>query len=138
MSRRPSSYTTKQGKAVLACLESQKGAHVTAAQIAEHLEQAGVSIGRTTIYRQLERLSRDGRVRKYAIDGAGACFQYADGCGDMGEHFHLKCEGCGEVVHLNGGMLPGITQDIRNNYEFEVDVNKTVFYGRCGTCVRPV
>lgn len=137
MSKRPSNYTTKQSEAVLAYLEAQKGSHVNAAQIVEHFEEADISIGRTTIYRQLEKLVRDGKVQKYVIDStSGACFQYSDERGNTNEHFHLKCENCGEVIHLEGKILPGVVQNILHQYEFEVNVNKTVFYGKCKACLR--
>lgn len=137
LSRRPSNYITKQSAAVLAYLESQKDSHMTAAQVVEHFEESDVLIGRTTIYRQLEKLVRGGKVRKYVIDGtSGACFQYIDEKENKAEHFHLKCENCGEVFHLYGEILPGVTKNIRNKYEFEVNVNKVIFYGKCSACLR--
>lgn len=132
MGGRPSTYTTRQGEAVLAYLASQKGRHVTAAQVAEHL---GNIIGRTTVYRQLDRLVREGRLRRYMLDeAAGACFQYVEENEGAGEHFHLKCEACGKLIHMDGKALPDVTGGILQHYAFEVDVNRTVFYGRCRAC----
>lgn len=135
MSQRSSNYTTKQSEAVLTYLKTQKGNHVTAGQVVKHFEEIGVSIGRTTIYRQLEKLVQEGKVKKYVIDSvSGACFQYSDECENQDEYIHLKCENCGVVIHLNGENLPDVAQNIRNKYDFEINVNKTVFYGKCKNC----
>ena len=135
MGDRPANYTTKQGEAVLAFLQSQTGKHFTAARIEAHIAEAGVTIGLTTIYRNLDRLAREGKVRKYCIDeNTATCYQYVEesDCNDV--HFHLKCEKCGELIHTNGKSLPGIARSIRNDYGFEINVGHTVFYGVCGTC----
>jgi Fur family ferric uptake transcriptional regulator len=135
VSGRPANYTTKQGEAVLAYLRAQTGEHVTAARIAAHFAQNGAAIGRTTIYRQLDRLVREGRVQKYVVsETAAACYQYADGAACAGVHYHLKCDQCGELIHTREGVLPDIARDIQDGYAFEIDVNRTVFSGVCGGC----
>jgi len=132
---RSSTYTTKQGQAILAYLRTQGGKHLTAAQIEAHLSEGGTAIGRTTVYRQLDKLVRQGLVRKYLLDGsAGACFQYAGEDAQAKEHFHLKCEGCGKLIHLDSGAMSDVEKGILAAYAFEVDVGKTIFYGRCRTC----
>ena len=56
-------YTTKQQQAVLRCLE-QHAAPMSAADLAEALRAEGSPVGLATIYRQLEKLERAGRVHK--------------------------------------------------------------------------
>ena len=135
MTRRPSTYTTKQGKAILCYLIAQKGRHLTAAEITEHFASGEIILGRTTVYRQLDKLVSRGMIRKYNLDeNSGACFQYVDEDEDTKEHFHLKCEGCGELIHVDGGAMPYVEKVFLTNYAFEVDVGKTVFYGKCRAC----
>lgn len=137
LSRRPSNYTTKQGEAVLAYIRSLKDRHVTASEIVEHFEKNDVSIGRTTIYRQLEKLVQDGKVRKYSFDlSAGACFQYVDECKFCEEHYHMKCENCGKIIHLQDEIMSAVAAHILRVHEFEVNVMKTVFYGKCRSCIQ--
>ena len=134
MGKRPSNYTTKQGEAVLALLQSRANSHLTVAQIETCFAENGVSVGRTTLYRQLDRLIREGRVKKYIVDENAACYQYTDEtvCADI--HYHLKCGKCGKLIHMDGKTLPDIARGIRDVYDFEIDVNRTVFYGACRTC----
>jgi Fur family ferric uptake transcriptional regulator len=107
--KRPINYNTKQCEAVLAYISSLGGSHVTAAQIVEHFENEEIAISRTTIYRNLEKLTQSGKLRKYNIDEvSGACFQYVDKNIECHEHFHLKCDSCGELLHLQCETLDGI------------------------------
>ncbi|MDR2197139.1 MAG: transcriptional repressor [Coriobacteriales bacterium] len=133
MGKRPSRYTTRQGEAIRAYLKSQHSRYLTAAQIAAHFE---VSIGRTTVYRQLDKLVREGLARKYSMgDGSPARFQFVAERKDAGEHYHLVCGECGELVHLEAEELAEVSNGILREYAFAVDVSKTVFYGTCGQCV---
>ncbi|MDR1021496.1 MAG: transcriptional repressor [Synergistaceae bacterium] len=134
---RPTRYSTAQGKATLEYLASLEGGHVTAAQVAEHFGDAKPSIGLTTVYRHLERLVESGLVRKFFVDGASsACYQYAAGDDNCSEHFHLKCESCGALLHLECGMLDEIQRHVRAEHAFLINKNKMVFYGKCADCMK--
>ena len=132
MTNRVATYTTKQRKAILNYLKEHSQTHPSAAQIAKHFERGEVTIGRTTVYRQLDKLVREGLIQKYILDnGTGACFQFISEEDGAVQHFHLKCEECGKIIHLGGEFLPSVTKGILSKYSFEVDVAKTIFYGRC-------
>lgn len=134
---KPAVYKTKQQSAILAYLIALDGGHVTVAQIAEHFKFSGLDIGLTTIYRQLEKLIDSGLVRRYSIDGSGAaCFQYIGQSKSCESHFHLKCENCGCLIHLECGFLDEIHTHVLNSHDFDINSNKTVFYGKCSECVR--
>ena len=53
-------YTTKQQKAVLDCLSERADSPVSAAAIVDALREQGEHIGIATVYRQLEKLERQG------------------------------------------------------------------------------
>ena len=134
--KRSADYKTKQRDAILKFIESLEDAHVTAAQIAEHFEKEGVAIGRTTIYRHLERLTERGELRKYTTDGvSGACYQSVSDGRDCEIHLHLKCEGCGELKHMECDTFNEIKHHVFSHHDFEVDAYKTVLYGKCGDCL---
>ena len=135
--KRPASYKTKQHKAILGYVASLGGAHVTAAQIAGRFESAEFSIGRTTVYRHLEKLTESGKLRKYTIDGvSGACYQYVSGAEGCGTHLHLKCEACGELRHLECETLSEIQRHVFDEHNFQVNAMKTVLYGKCAGCLQ--
>ncbi len=133
---RPANYNTKQSEAILDYIVSLDSAHVTAAQIVEHFARERVAIGRTTIYRHLDKLTAKGKVRKYTSDGAsGACYQYMDGAKECHVHLHLKCEDCGELLHLDCQALGHLEQHVLDEHSFQVNTAKTVLYGKCNHCL---
>jgi Fur family ferric uptake transcriptional regulator len=131
---RAANYKTKQLEAVLNYVVSHKNTHVTAAQIAEFFEKGENRIGRTTVFRSLDKLTESGKVRRYITDGtSGACYQYAED-ENCHSHFHLKCEDCGKLLHLECDKLNGLENHISSSHAFRINMMKTVFYGTCGNC----
>lgn len=128
-------YHTKQREAVLACVLSFDSVHVTAAEIIDFFKENEKPIGRSTIFRHLDKLTADGTIRRYTVDGiAGACYQYIGDKENCRAHLHLKCEVCGALQHLECETLDEIKQNVLNKHSFEVDALKTVLYGICTDC----
>ena len=129
-------YKTKQSREILSCLDYYRGTHVNVPMISRYLEDQGHPVSVATIYRHLEKLEKDGLVRKFIVDGkAGACFQYV---GEAAEHcchhYHLKCEKCGRLIHLECETLDSLGEHMRKDHGFAVNSMKTVFYGICENC----
>jgi Fur family ferric uptake transcriptional regulator len=117
-------------------MKSLGGSHATVTQIARHFEDAEEVIGQTTIYRHLERLTARGKLRKYVLhEGKSACYQYIDDETNCREHFHLKCEICGSLIHVDCDFLDEIEGHFRSSHDFQINKLKTVFYGTCKECV---
>ncbi len=136
MTQRPVSYKTKQGEAVLNYLMKQKEEYVTAVQIVKYFESIGCDISRTTVYRRLERLVKEGKVQKYSFDGIrAACFQYIRRKQGNTDCYHLKCESCGEIFTLECTEVNHISRHIFENHAFRVNNSKIVFYGKCEVCL---
>ena len=134
---RPANYNTKQSEAILNYIMSLDGAHVTAAQIVLHFEKEEIPIGRTTIYRHLDRLTEIGKVRRYTTDGiSGACYQYVNDVEGCDSHLHLKCETCGELLHLECEALDELQQHVIDIHAFRINALKTVLYGQCEACIK--
>lgn len=135
--QRPAYYNTKHSKVILAYLASEKEIFLTAAQIEEHLHKEQVVISRPTVYRQLEKLVSDGKIRKYTFDGSTvSCFQYVDPNEDERELYHLKCEVCDEVLPLKCDEVFHVARHILETHDFQVNDSKTVFYGKCRLCLQ--
>ena len=58
-------YKTKQMTEILTFLKSVQGRHVTVNEICDFFREKGISVGTTTIYRQLEKMVKEGLVAKY-------------------------------------------------------------------------
>ena len=128
-------YRTRQRDLILQFLMQHGDAHLCAEDLVEYLRQQGSPVGRATIYRALERLVNDGVVRKYPVEGAGACYQYV-GRQDCRNHFHLKCTCCGALYHVECDYLDTVQRHIYEHHRFSIDQTKTVFYGICADCAQ--
>lgn len=131
------SYKTKQRELILRYITSCASAHFSADDVVEHLRTQGAPVGKSTVYRYLDKLVESGTVRRFYLgEGMGACYQYAGGDCGCQEHFHLKCLRCGKLIHLECGYLCDIRQHIFSEHRFSIDNSKTVFYGICGDCAQ--
>ncbi len=128
-------YKTKQKQAILNFLKNNRDNHVTVNDISVYLENNNCHVGITTIYRYLDKLLEQGTVRKYTVDNStSACFQYVDPSKTCHEHFHLKCEVCGKLIHLHCSHISELCSHIFNDHGFKPDMMRTVFYGICSVC----
>ena len=135
--KRSVNYKTKQFDAIVNYIVSLDRAHVTAAQIAGHFNSDGASIGRATIYRHLDKLTENGKLRKYNTDGvSGACYQYVENKDNCHIHLHLKCESCGALQHSECEEFNDVRRHVFDSHDFEVNALKTVLYGKCGECLK--
>jgi Fur family ferric uptake transcriptional regulator len=127
-------YNTKQRDFLTGFFRSNPGECFTIEETFRRAVDGGVTIGRTTVYRNLGKLARDGVILKHILPSGGACFQYLDSGAEDGEHYHLFCTVCGNVTHLECGHLNGLSKHMSKEHGFCFDKQKTVFYGRCGKC----
>ena len=128
-----SRYNTRQRDLILEFLQTNKSRHLTAEEIAEGLR--GQRVGKSTVYRTLDLLIREGSVRRFFIeDGASACFQYAPPDGACKMHYHLKCYNCGALFHVECEFLDQVEAHIFERHGFQIDNSKTVLYGVCQDC----
>jgi Fur family ferric uptake transcriptional regulator len=135
--KRPPQYQTRQGQLILDYMKTLGGSHVTVNQLVSRFAAAGeTGISQTTIYRRLEKLLAQGKIRKYFLsDGEGACYQYVEEDQSCQEHFHLKCEVCGDLIHADCELLDTINEHLLADHDFRINALKTVLYGTCKKCL---
>ena len=129
-------YKTKQQDLLFSYIREMKGKHFTAEDVRTHFEEKQISIGIATIYRQLEKFVSEGLIQKYFIDDhSAACFEYAgEECNANEQHFHLKCELCGRLIHLECDELVELGGHLKAEHGFVINPLRTVFYGLCTDC----
>lgn len=131
---RAAKYQTKQKDAIKNYLISLGGGHFTVNQVVDYFERSETPIGMTTVYRYLDRLVQEGNVKKYYFDNqSGACYQLLMDQKSP-QHYHLKCECCGRLIHLQCEYIEKMKQHIGQDHQFQIDSGKTVFYGICQDC----
>lgn len=129
-------HNTKQKSIILDCLEHHRN-HITAEEIINLLYSQGVKVGRATVYRYLRELEESGKVRKYTLGEKNiAYYQYTGEDSSCHGHYHLMCDACGKLEHLDHSVAEAFAKSARESFGFEIDCSKTVFYGKCRDCVK--
>lgn len=129
----PVHHNTKQ-KAIITDVLKDNRNHVTAEDIFNLLSQRGEKVGRATVYRFLRELEENGNVRKYTLGEKNtAYYQYIENS-DCHGHYHLMCDLCGKLEHLDHSVADAFAKSALESYGFVIDCTKTVFYGKCKEC----
>ncbi len=128
-------YATEPRKLILEYIKQTQGRHITADDVLFALSGDGCRIGKATIYRYFEKLTEQGVIRKYApVDGLSACYEYVGESACCKNHYHMKCDVCGSLFHLECHLLDEISEHIDAQHDFKINKFKTVFYGICADC----
>ena len=122
-------YNTKQRDEIVEFFNQHRGKCFTAKEL---IKSGELSSGEATVYRALSKLTNQGILKRFT-DGDAACYQLneSEACTS---HFHLKCEQCGRLIHMDCDFLTDMKRHIENAHGFNVDIGKTVIYGLCGNC----
>lgn len=123
------SYKTKQRDEIVEFFNSHRGKCYTAKDL---IKSGEVSSGEATVYRTLSKLAGQGILKRFT-DGDAACYQLNES-EECSRHFHLKCESCGKLIHMDCDFMADMSRHIEQSHSFFVDIGKTVIYGLCGEC----
>lgn len=127
-------YQTKQYEIILDYLAQDAAKSATAKEINAACRAAGSTIGLATVYRQLEHLIKENKVKKIITEDGGATrFQFA-AQGGQEAALYLKCNDCGELTPTDCKMLFNVFDHMGEEHGFQIDKTKSVLYGRCQRC----
>ncbi len=124
-------YKTRHHDAVLMLLEENKGKCLSVDDVCTALNCRGERIERTTVYRQLEKMTDDGDAVKY-ISEKGSSALYSLREKSCAPHIHLKCLDCGGLIHLNCSETESFLRHLRDEHSFTISRTNTLIYGHCG------
>ena len=103
---------------------------VKADEIEKHLKNKNISIGLTTIYRFLNSLEKQGKVR-IELREHTKYYQYISE--ECNNHYHLQCKKCGKLIHLHCDEIEELKVHIAKKHDFEIDSMATII-GICSEC----
>ena len=94
------------------------------------VEKSDRSVGRATVFRTLDLLTRlgylgrvdDGERTAYAVCGAGH------------HHHHLVCANCGQVLHFDGCPIDSLLRELESRTGFEIREHRVEMVGLCPSC----
>ncbi len=103
--------------------------HATADEIYEEIVKKHPDISRATVYRNLNKLSEEGLIRKCLIPGGADRFDHL--CSD---HYHIKCECCGRVFDVDMDYIPDLASGVHDTHGFTFKSHNILFSGICPDC----
>lgn len=125
-------YNTKQKQILIDYFKKNTNKHYSIKEITEAVSKD--NIGKSTIYRLIDKMTEDGSIRRFRGNGKSVLYQYVGQHHECDSHFHLKCVKCGLLVHLECEYMSSLNKHINEHHKFDIDTSKTIFYGMCSNC----
>lgn len=126
-------YNTKQKEILINFLMENKNDQFSINEITDKI--CNNSIGKSTVYRLMKQLTKDGTIRCFHDEYSNiSLYQYADKSENCSNHFHLKCNACKKMIHLECEHSNQLKEHIAAIHSFNIDVSKSVLYGYCNNC----
>lgn len=105
----------------------------TIKELKEKLDERGLKVGLTTIYRRLEQLENENVVTKYFDDNNISKYKYANDCSSQ-RHFYLKCVKCKKMIHIDCECIDSFFSHVVSKHKFYINNKNNVFLGLCNNC----
>lgn len=125
-------YNTKQKQILIDYFKKNADKQYTISEISDAVTKN--NIGKSTVYRLIDKMTTDGYVRRFQSSGKSVLYQYVGEHKECDKHFHLKCTECGLLIHLECEHINSLHSHINDEHKFTVDTSKTIIYGLCSAC----
>ena len=119
---------TIQRELILNAVHSLKN-HATAEEIYNMIKQAHPSIGRGTVYRNLNILAEEGKIRKVEVIGSPDRFDHI-----CEKHFHVRCIKCGRLFDIELESVPELKPKTKDSGDMQFLDYDIMFKGICPDC----
>ena len=129
-------YNTEQKKMLLDFLERHHDSSYTIDEIVDGLKAAegGNAPGQSTVYRLMTRLVEEKRVRRFAGEGSRRFLYRIIADDHCRNHLHLKCLGCGKIMHLDRETSDALLKSVKQIKDFSISEEDTLLFGNCAAC----
>ena len=124
-------YNTGKRERILAFLKENSDTSYTLEEICAVITTDGK--GKSTIYRIVSELVSKDSVRRLSDGKTRHCtYQYVGG-DHCHNHLHLKCKGCGRLVHLDEELSRKFERAVLSAGGFMIE-ECTLLFGTCKDC----
>ncbi len=119
---------TDQRRLLLEAIARQSGSF-TADDILRELRDSGTPVGRATVFRALELMTKLDILGRVG-DGDHSAYALCD----HGHHYHLLCTSCGQVLHIDQCPVEPLLGELQARTGFRVDYHRLEIAGLCSSC----
>ena len=123
---------TQQRRAILSVMETASK-HLDASQILRKAQKLDASVDRSTVYRTLKLLKRQGLIDELDlmhINGEGHYYERKLGR----DHIHMACLRCGKITEFVSDDFERLKQQVERDCSFRVVVSRLEIGGYCAMC----
>ncbi len=122
---------TPQRRLVLEALQGNEH-HMSAEEISRAIAERypSLRIDHTTVYRTLRWLRDAGLVSETSLGQSHMVYALLS----RHHHHHLVCEGCGEVIEADPGLLEPLRRELLQRYRFDARLAHLSIFGLCAGC----
>ena len=129
MQKRLNLRMTRQRKVIVEELR-KVNTHPSADEIYEMVRKRLPRISLGTVYRNLEILSKNGKIQKLEL---GCKLKRFDGIAD--NHYHIRCLHCDRVVDAPADFDVAVNHDLKSVTDFKIIGHRLEFIGICPDCI---
>ncbi len=119
---------TVQKEIVLNTVRNLHG-HVTADEVYAQIHSERPSIGKGTVYRNLNILAEEGEILKVEIPDGPDRYDFT-----VKDHYHVKCVSCHQVFDVDMDVITDLENQIRDKHGMEFLSYNIMFKGICPSC----
>ena len=102
--------------------------HATAEEVYDFVKKEYPSISKATVYRNLNLLAEENKIRKIEIPGEPDRFDHI-----VGPHYHAKCIKCGKIFDIDADIKISLDSIAKAN-DFAIEDFDILFRGVCPKC----
>jgi Fur family ferric uptake transcriptional regulator len=103
--------------------------HRSVEELAAEVQAQAPDVNISTIYRNLDELTRLGVVDRTQLGGGPAAYHLVSPA-----HGHLACEQCGSMTEIPSELFRDLAEAVAARYGFAVDPHRFAVTGRCADC----
>ena len=107
--------------------------HVTANEVYEFIKEAYPTIGKGTVYRNLDILVEEGALRKVEVPDGPNRFDFI-----LKNHYHVRCVNCGEISDVDMDEILGLLEKIHDTHGTDFLGYDILFKGICPKCQKKI
>jgi len=103
---------------------------LSAREIHKKLQSLGLSVNKTTVYRELQFLTGEDYLIEVQLKPEEISYESKE----LMHHHHLICEVCGKVDNVTNCLAEQLEEDVLKKKGFKINRHSLEFYGTCSVC----
>ena len=127
---REAGYKLTNPRLTILELLGESGGHITSAELLSLVEARAPSIGRASVFRTLDLMTRLGIIWTSVQGGSTVHYMLMPG----GHHHHIVCTNCNKLIEFGDCRLDGLITQVEQKYGVQVEGHLLELYGLCKEC----